>query len=295
MNNFDDKKLSLNHLPGKLLRKIRESKGYTQKYVAQGILRQSTYSKIEREEAEPAASKLFAILDRLEMTVEEFLFIQEKYTYSRKGKILYSFVNQKYNVPDELEKLKKEADDYLTEFEDTVVKDIQSIYESLIVFGRTHDIKLARKYVQPVWDRIEAFDEWRLTEIYLVNNIMFFFNADTAIYISSRAIDQLKKYEGFNTSAKLRYNLKFNLVYLFMDSKNYDKALTALENLIPYTKELKKHDMLAVCYARKGVSMIKSGDEKGEEWISKGLNILDIIEEYELKNLLKEEIHSFIN
>ena len=53
--------------------------------------------------------------------------------------------------------------------------------------------------------------------------------------------------------------------------------------------------MLAVCYARKGVSMIKSGDESGEDWIDKGLNMLDIIEENELKELLKEEIKSFIN
>ncbi|GEL67052.1 helix-turn-helix domain-containing protein [Marinilactibacillus psychrotolerans] len=295
MKNSTDQPLSLDYLPGKTLRKIRESKGYTQKYVAQGIIKQSTYSKIEREEAEPAASKLFTILDRLEMSVGEFLFIQGDYAHSKKGAILYSFVNQKYNAPDELEKLKKEAEDYLTEFEDTVVKDIQSIYESLIVFGRTHDIKLARKYVQPVWDRIEAFDEWQLTEIYLVNNIMFFFSADSAIYISSRAIEQLKKYKGFNDSSKLRYNLKFNLVYLFMDSQKYEEALSALENLIPYTKELKKHDMLAVCYARKGVSMIKSGDESGEDWIDKGLNMLDIIEENELKELLKEEIKSFIN
>ncbi|WP_208559434.1 helix-turn-helix domain-containing protein [Marinilactibacillus kalidii] len=294
MDHFEENLAPFNQLSGKLLRKIRESKGYTQKHVSQGIMRQSTYSKIEREETEPSAPKLFAILDRLEISVEEFLFIQGDYRHSKKGNIIYEFVSQKYNVPEELEKLKSEVTDYLHYNEDPIVQDIQSIYEGLIIFGKTHDIRLARKHVQPVWDRLESFDEWHLTEIYLVNNILYFFNADSAIHISDRAITQLERYEGFRASNSLRFNFQFNLVYLLIDNGQFDKALVALESLILYAKQLKKHDMLAVCYARKGVSMLKSGNTDGNLWIKRGTNMLKVIEEDTLKKHLEEEVRAFL-
>lgn len=294
MDHFEENQAPFNQLSGKLLRKIRESKGYTQKQVAQGIMRQSTYSKIEREKTEPSAPKLFAILDRLEMTVEEFLFIQGNYSHSKKGSLVYAFISQSYNNPKELEKLKDEVSHYLKYNEDPVIKDIEAIYTGLIVFAQTHDIRLARKHVQPVWDRLERFDDWRLTEIYLVNNILYFFNADSAIHISDRAVTQLDKYENYRASNDLRFNFQFNLVYLLIDNHQYSEALTSLENLILYAKELKKHDMLAVCYTRKGVSLIQSGDPTGEKWIRKGTNILEVIEEDTLKQRLEEEVRAFL-
>lgn len=286
--------LTLDRLSGKLIREIREAKGYTQKYVSQGTMRQSTYSKIEREETEPSASKLFLILDRLEMTPEEFLFIQGNYTHTKKGNIMYKFINQKYNLPHVLKELKAEVDEYLKENDDAIIKDIQSIYKGLIIFSNTSDIKLTRQFVEPVWRRIEAFDEWRLTELYLVNNILYLFSAESAIHIANRAIQQLQKYTGFQVSTTLRFNFKFNLVYLFMDNQQYDRALSALDDLIPDTKELKKHDMLAVCYVRKGIALLKSGEESGQELIDKGLFMLEVIEELELKRLIEQEMQSFL-
>lgn len=286
--------LSLDHLSGKLLREIRESKGYTQQYVSQGIMRQSTYSKIEREETEPSASKLFMILERLEVSVGEFLFIQGEYTHTEKGNIVYAFINRKYHLPKVLRALKKDVDRYLDKNDDVLIKDIQSIYNGLIILSSTRDIKLARRFVEPVWNRIESFNEWRLTEIYLVNNIMYFFQAESAIHITNRAITQLEKYTDYSMSTTLRFNFKFNLIYLLLDKKMYHQALIELESLIPYAKELKKHDMLAVCYTRQGVAMIKSGQDSGQYWIDKGMHMLEVIEEFELKEQIEQEIENFL-
>lgn len=291
----EKKYVSLDHLSGKLLREIRESKGYTQQYVSKGIVRQSTYSKIEREETEPSASRLFMILERLEVSVGEFLFIQGDYTHTEKGNIVYAFINRKYYLPKILRALKKDVDRYLDKNDDVLIKDIQSIYNGLIILSSTRDIKLARRFVEPVWNRIESFNEWRLTEIYLVNNILYFFHADSAIHITNRAITQLEKYKDYSLSTTLRFNFKFNLIYLLLDNKQYHQTLVELESLIPYAKELKKHDMLAVCYARQGVAMTKSGQDSGQDWIEKGLHMLEVIEELELKEQIEQEIENFLN
>lgn len=279
---------------GDAIRSIREAKGYTQKFVSDGIIRQSTYSKIERDEIEPAASKFFSLLDRIEMTVDEFLFIQNKYSYSEKGSIIRMFVSQTYNDPELLKDLKQKALNYLKENDDDVIQDITMICEALIILSKSPDLEESRKYVFPVWDRLERFDQWFLTELYLVNNILYFFPTESAIYIAHRAIEQLEKYRGFRASNRLRFNFQFNLIYLLLRDKEYSTALSLLEDLISEAKELKYHELLAICYSRKGIALINTGEKEGKLFMEKGLHMLEIIEEKELLKKAEEEIQNFL-
>lgn len=282
-------------LSGNVIRTIREAKGYTQKFVSDHIVRQSTYSKIERGEIEPSASKFFALLDRIEMSVEEFLFIQNEYAHSEKGSIIQQFVDISYNDPSALAQLQKKANQYAEDHEDILLHDIALICEALIQFAKSDNIQTAREKVAPVWDRLEAFDQWFLTELYLVNSILYLFPTESAIPITQRAVEELKKYQGFKKSGRLRFNFQFNLVYLLLHNKEFNSALHLLEELIPEAKKLKYHELLAVCYTRKGLAIINSGDKSGQQFIDRGLSILEVIEETQLKKQVEKEIDSLLN
>lgn len=283
------------HFAGDTIRFIREAKGYTQKYVSESIIRQSTYSKVERGESDPASSKFFTLLDRLEMSVEEFLFIQHGYAHTKKGALIHAFTNQNYNNPEKLNLLRNQATEYAEESGDRAAKDIASICNALIELSDSNDVKKARKYVEPVWERLESFDQWFLTELYLVNNILFFFPTESAIHITKRAVEQLKKYRGFKASNQLRFNFQFNLTYLLLHNGAFDEALILLEELISDAKKLKYHDMLAICYERKGIALIKTGNLNGRKLIEKGLTMLEIIEEIDLKKQAEKEIEKLMD
>lgn len=281
-------------LSGNVIRSIREAKGYTQKFVSDHIVRQSTYSKIERGEIEPAASKFFALLDRIEMSVEEFLFIQNEYALTEKGNIIQRFIDISYNNPTALKELEKEAKEYAIQHQDVLIHDISLICEALIHFAQSDNIQTAREKVKPVWDRLETFDQWFLTELYLVNSILYLFPTDSAIPITQRAVEELKKYQGFKRSSRLRFNFQFNLVYLLLHNEEFENALYLLDELIPEAKHLKYHEFLAVCYTRKGIALTNSGNKEGQQFIEKGLMILEFIEEKQLKQQVEKEIDSLL-
>jgi Rgg/GadR/MutR family transcriptional activator len=280
---------------GNAIRSIREAKGYTQKFVSDNIIRQSTYSKIERGEIEPAASKFFALLDRIEMTVEEFLYIQNEYSHTGKGEIIYNFVHSSYNNPSELKALKEKAAHYLESHNDVLVQNILTVCNALIHLAKSQDISAIREEVKPVWERLEKFDQWFLTELYLLNSILYLFPTETAIPITQRAVEELEKYRGFERSSRLRFNFQFNLVFLLLHNKEFTNALNLLEELILEAKKMKYHDLLAICYTRKGIAALRLGDEKGQDFIDRGLRILEVIEENQLREQAIREVDNLLS
>ena len=65
---------------GLTLRQIRESLNISQNKISDGIMSQSNYSKVEKGEIDIPFSKMIDLLNRLGMTVDEFLYIHRDYT-----------------------------------------------------------------------------------------------------------------------------------------------------------------------------------------------------------------------
>lgn len=65
---------------GNTLRTIRETVSLTQTQMAEGIMSQSNYSKVEKNEIDISFTKMIAVLNRLKMSVDEFLYIHNHYT-----------------------------------------------------------------------------------------------------------------------------------------------------------------------------------------------------------------------
>ncbi|WP_080146467.1 helix-turn-helix domain-containing protein [Marinilactibacillus piezotolerans] len=60
---------------GKILRTIRENKGYTQQEVADHEMSRSNYTKLEKNEINPNVVKYLAILDHMDIQHDELSFI----------------------------------------------------------------------------------------------------------------------------------------------------------------------------------------------------------------------------
>ncbi|MGB3160848.1 Rgg/GadR/MutR family transcriptional regulator [Carnobacterium sp.] len=281
---------------GPSLKKIRENKGYTQEKVARNAMNRSTYTRFEAENITTNAIKYFQILSNLDMTHKEFSYIHNSYQLSKKEDLLFQFNSITTNSDVALlMQLKDNAEVYLLTHDDAVIKDIVQVYHALLTLAQTNDLKKAYTHAETVWFRLEKMDKWYLTELRLLNNILFFFPAETSLFISKRALIDLNFYRHFEESAKLQSAFSMNLIFLLMENKDFKQALIQIEELIIKTKSDSKYVMLAVLYVRKGIVLEKIGTKlEVDYFIQKGFNLLDAIEETDIKKELEQELTYFI-
>lgn len=284
---------------GKDLKKIRENKSYTQAYVAKDAMARSTYTKFETGSIVPNITKYFQILNNLDMTHEEFNYIHNQYQLTGKDNILYQFRSIAVNTEDlsTLMNVKEATKNYLKEHKDNVVQDIFYICNALITLSKTNDLTQAAPFAEKVWHRISLLDKWYLTELRLLNNILFFFDFDTSLFISKRALVELENYTHFYDATELKMAYSMNLIYLLMENQNYTQALEKADSLISISKEKGKYRLLGVLYVRKGVILTKLNKVESETrmWFQKGFNLLEAIEDFSLQEELKKEVAYYLN
>ena len=281
---------------GPVLKRIRENKGYTQETVARNAMNRSTYTRFESENITTSVKKYVQILNNMDMSHKEFTYIHQSYQLNKKEAILFQFNSITTNSDTVLLKqLIKNAEFYLVENDDPVIKDIVEVYYALLTLAQTHDFKKAYKHAEKVWFRLEKMDKWYLTELRLLNNILFFFPAETSLFISKRALIDLNFYKHFEESTKLQMAFSMNLIYLLMENKDFNQASIQIEELILICKKEAKYIMLAVLYVRKGIILTKKKNKTDAEiFIQKGFKLLEAIEEWDIKKELEQELNYYV-
>lgn len=281
---------------GDVLKEIRIDRGYSQQYVAEGIMGQSAYSKIERNEIEPTFRKWLLILEKLNVSVEEFQYILNKENLTKKEKLINEFFSLNYNHPDNLKLLKEELVAYLKVDEDYLLRDIFYACESLIALNTTQNVEKVQSFAKKIWERLEKFDKWYLLDIRFINTILFIFPIDVAVNIGERATKQLIPYYNLKETEVLLINVDINLSVLLIDDKKYPEALEYLEKVIPLCKKYQKYNQLAIAYSRKGIILHKTGKiEESSVLIEKAYAILNAIEDTKLLGELEKELSYYLD
>lgn len=281
---------------GDVFKEIRIDRGYSQQYVAEGIMGQSAYSKIERNEIEPTFRKWLAILEKLNVSVDEFRYILNKESLTTKEKLINEFFSLNYNHPDDLNLLRDEIAVYLKEVEDYLLRNLYYACESLIILNATQNVEEAQFFAKKIWERLDKFDKWYLLDIRLINTILFIFPIDVAVNIGERATKQLIPYHNLKEAEVLLINIDVNLAVLLIDDEKYPEALSYLEKVIPLCKKYQKYNQLAIAYARKGIILQKTGKiDESSEYIKKAYAILNAIEDTKLIDDLEKELSYYLD
>jgi transcriptional regulator with XRE-family HTH domain len=281
---------------GDVLKEIRIDRGYSQRYVAEGIIGQSAYSKIERNEIEPTFRKWLAILEKLNVSVDEFRYILNKDSLTTKEKLINEFLSLNANHLDDLKLLKDEIIAYLKEEEDYLLRNLYYVCESLIILNTTQNVEEAQLFAKKIWERMDKFDKWYLLDIRLINYILFIFPIDVAMNIGERVIQQLAPYQNLKEAEVLLINVDINLSVLLIEDKKYPESLSYLEKVIPLCKKYQKYNQLAIAYSRKGIILQKTGKmDEGSEYIKKAYAILNAIEDTKLISELENELSHYLD
>lgn len=93
------KRETLKSNPGLTLRKVRKSKQISLCYVADEHLSKSKISRFERGESEMIYSRLINILDKLNISLDEFLILHDNdYTNTKSLTSLLQSIRKQYSI-----------------------------------------------------------------------------------------------------------------------------------------------------------------------------------------------------
>lgn len=276
---------------GEILKKIRINKKYTQKFVTEGIISQSTYSKVERGVIDITYNKFIKLLSRLDVSEFEFQMLLDEEPDARDD-LIQQFFLINYNDLEALTVIQERVQHYLTMKKDYIIQDIAYICEALMLISKECDYEQAAIFANRVWKRLERFDRWYMMEIRLINAILFIFPPETALHISERIVRQLSIYQT-RESRVIKNNIQTNLTLLLIRNKNYATALENLDELIIRFKQISNYRLLAIAYIRKGIALRLLKDPTWQEYTEKGLKMLDIFEDNNLKEALTTEIEHY--
>lgn len=274
---------------GKTLKKIRESLSFTQTDISAGIMSQSNYSKVEKGEIDIPFSKMIDLLNRLGMTVDEFLYVHRDYTKNpgnQLNRLKQLNAGDEENILKNIEELK--AIQNLSQRD----QELLLIYEAFLLVLK-NDYKAASEKVSRIWKRLEKHDNWYLYDIRLINSILYLFPVDVAESIVDLALKRLNDYKNFRNLNQLAANLQINFLLLLIDNKKYNTALNEIENLISFCIDKKLFRHLGVCYVRKGVLFDNLKKKDSSQWYKKGINLLEKTYNQDLIPELKNEIKHY--
>lgn len=245
-----------NYYLGKTLKKIRENKGYTQQEISNSKMSRSNYTKLEQDEINPNVVKYLAILDHLDMRHEEFSFILNGYKLTPKEHIFYLYkkMEQKPDI-DYVRTLIHSTKNLLTEREDHFTRDLYNIalgYEALL---KEHSLKKACKHARKVWSRLEELDKFYLAEYHLLNGILYSFELETAISLTDKSIEGLKKYDCFKEADDLILSYLLKITCLLIANKKYKMALRYIDKLMK--KSMDEYNILTTgaAFVRRGICL----------------------------------------
>ena len=274
---------------GQTLKTIREDLSLTQIDMSAGIMSQSNYSKVEKGEIDIPFSKMIDLLNRLGMSVDEFLYIHRDYTKSPGNQL--KRLNQ-LNAGDKQSILKNMNELKSEQNLSKRGQELLLIYEALLLVLK-NDYSAASNKVLKIWSRLEKYDNWYLNDIRLINSILYLFPIDTAESIVDLALNRLKNYEDFRNLNQLSTNLQINFLLLLIDNKKYNMALNETEKLISFCIDKRLYIHLGACYVRKGILLENLKQNDPSHWYKKGFSLLESANNEGLVQELKNEIKHY--
>lgn len=277
------------------IKKIRLDKGMSQKDASKGYLSQSNYSKFENGIIDIPITAFQGVLSNLHMTLEEVLYIQNDYTYSTAEQLFREFFTTPVHNLTSLNRLIDKCEVYLEKTNDAFIDLICNVCHVLKENILQDDIYSARTKAKFLLQHFNKRDTLYEKDIYLISTVFFLFPLETARLTIEYVENAIERYGEFNAVRKIYANLYTNYGLMLMKEGFYKDAISAFEKALPVIQKYKLTIQLGVVYTRIGICATNLNIPLYSDYINKGVQILEITEEVEIAQIMKEEIAKYLN
>lgn len=261
---------------GCTIRKIRLSKGFSQKEIYSGLISKSFSIDFEKGKYDIKFSIMLEVLKRLMISVEELLFIHNNYHET-----------PTYNILAQLDEKRFEKDEnYATSFIDNLYQelkevnspDIQLEYWQILVlksiysnsdYTSSNDYLLAKDNIQK---HLFDMETWTLAELRLFSNMHFLFeNNDMKTSLFLTAWKSIEKYQHHPEFLLYIAHLLTNNLFFLICTKQFDLAQQVIKRLYELTEDATMVTWKVILLYLEGLYLYATGNQQ------KGLHQIDIV------------------
>lgn len=215
---------------GTLLKKIRQEKGLSQKDIYEDIMTRQTYYLIETNASMPSFDKFLMILEKLFISVEEFLFLLDPESFPAENHLYHQLSQAVFKKDkDRLISLAEKSKQLYVTTNNKKYDHLNLITQAMLYLNseqiESNDTGPLKKLMLPIKQYLIGIDKWYLYELKLLNNSLYCFDLSEAIALGSlvgKKIDTLGSIEQYQ-DIKLRIYL--NLSCLCLNCQDYENTV----------------------------------------------------------------------
>lgn len=276
---------------GITLRKVRKGKQISLCSVADEHLSKSQISRFERGESEISCIRLINILDKLHITLDEFLVLHnEDYTNTELFANLVQYIRKQYSSQNinNIAALLSDSSHYtLNSFEKTMIKSILHTMDSSIIPSNKELLQLT--------DYLFIVEKWGYYEITLLGNCVRTINYNSYFLLTKEMLNNYI-YSSLNkTNKRIVTQLAINCLILSVDKEEFSNCtylITEIKALLD--NELNFYEQTVFLYAT-GYFEFKRHSDSGIEKMKQAIQVLDILGEDKLKLHYTSHFYKMVN
>ncbi|WP_150273373.1 helix-turn-helix domain-containing protein [Paenibacillus tepidiphilus] len=220
---------------GATIRQVRKSKGMKQAGLAAGIMSRSNLSRFEGGEYSPGYDKLILLLDKLEMSLDELLFLHRDYVEPVK-RSLHLDLAEAGNRYD-LDRVKALSHECFKLYRETGTEAFHHLYllgqSVLLRRGRRDRVAELSEIAASIKPYLLGVEQWYLYEFKLLNNFLFTFSSGDAAFFGRRGVAEFAKYRAFPESRTVQQHLMQNIAIICLRERDYAQSLYFLQQALP--------------------------------------------------------------
>ncbi len=276
---------------GITLRKVRKGKQISLCSVADKHLSKSQISRFERGESEISCIRLINILDKLHITLDEFLVLHnDDYTSSESFANLVQYIRKQYSSQNinNIACLLSDTSDYtLNSFEKTMVKSILHTMNSRIIPSDEELLQLT--------DYLFKVEKWGYYEIIIFGNCARTINYNSYFLLTKELLKNYI-YSSLNkTNKRMVTQLAINCLILSIDEEKFSNCsylISEIKTLLD--NEFNFYEQTVFLYAT-GYYEFKRQLSSGIEKMKQAIQVLDILREDKLRLHYTDHFNKLVN
>ncbi|MCB5733563.1 helix-turn-helix domain-containing protein [Streptococcus sp. MSK15_114] len=275
---------------GSTLRKIRKGKQITLSAIADKHLSKSQISRFERGVSEISCIRLINILDKLNISLDEFLILHDKdYTKTESFVNLVQYIRKQYSSKniDNIKSLLSVTSSFnLNSYEATMIKSI--------LYTLDIDIAPTDEELLQLTDYLFNVEKWGYYEIILLGNCVRTINYNSYFLLTKEMIKN-HIYSSLNkTNKRLVTQLAINCLIISIDKNKFSDCtylISGIEKLL--NNELNFYEQTVFLYAT-GYFEYKFELENGSKKAEQAIQIFEFLGENQMKSQYEEHYKKYI-
>lgn len=264
---------------GITLRKVRKGKQISLCSVADEHLSKSQISRFERGESEISCIRLINILDKLHITLDEFLILHDQdYTKTESFANLVQYIRKQYSSQNinNIQSLLSDSSNYtLNSFEKAMVKSILHTMDSSVTPSDEEILQLT--------DYLFKVEKWGYYEIILLANCIRTIPY-TSCFLLTKEMLKNYIYSSLNkTNKKLVTQLAINCLIVSIDKGEFHHCTFLIREIKKLLdNELNYYEQTVFLYAL-GYFEFKKDPSNGTEKMKQAIQVFEILGEEHIK------------